>query len=49
MSYNHEIHNFVKEQKKLLDNLRNFKSHISNLVPMKEQELKYYKQFAEFL
>lgn len=32
-----------------MDHLRNFKQHIKLIVPMKEQELQYYKQFAEFL
>ena len=32
-----------------MDHLRGFKSHIQNIVPMKEQELKYYKSFADFL
>ena len=33
----------------LMDYLKNFKEHLHRIVPMKEQELKYYKQFAEFL
>jgi len=39
----------VKEQKQLMDYLKNFKTHIHQIVPMKEQELKYYKQFTDFL
>lgn len=47
--YNGDINEFVKEQKVLMDHLRNFKQHIKQIVPMKEQELLYYKQFADFL
>lgn len=32
-----------------MDYLRSFKGHITSMVPMKEQELRYYKRFAEFL
>ena len=32
-----------------MDHLRNFKGHIKQIVPMKQQELAYYKQFADFL
>ena len=47
--YNQDINDFVKEQKLLMDHLKNFKTHIQHIVPMKEQELKYYKSFADFL
>jgi len=49
VSYNEEISKFLKLQKQLMNHLRQFKAHINNIVPMKEQELKYYKQFADFL
>ena len=32
-----------------MGHLRNFKQHIGAIVPIKEQELLYYKQFSEFL
>ena len=32
-----------------MDQLKNFKQHIKLIVPMKEEELNYYKQFADFL
>jgi len=32
-----------------MEYLKNFKEHIAKIVPMKEQELRYYKQFADFL
>jgi hypothetical protein len=47
--YNQDINDFVKEQKILMGHLKNFKQYIGQIVPMKEAELKYYKQFAEFL
>ena len=47
--YSADITDFVKEQKILLGHLKNFKQYIGAIVPMKEQELKLYRQFAEFL
>jgi hypothetical protein len=47
--FNEEINSFVKSQKQLMGYLRQFKTHVNNIVPMKEQEVKYYKNFAEFL
>jgi hypothetical protein len=41
-----QIQEFLKDQKVLTEQLRSFRSLISSLVPMKEQELKYYKSFA---
>lgn len=32
-----------------MDHLKSFKEHINKIVPMKYQELRYYKQFADFL
>ena len=39
---NTDIHNFVRDQKNLMEYLKNFKQHIGQIVPMKYQELKYY-------
>jgi thiamine phosphate synthase YjbQ (UPF0047 family) len=47
--YTNDINDFVKEQKILMGHLKNFKQYIGQIVPMKESELRYYKQFAEFL
>ena len=47
--YNAEINDFVKEQKIILGHLKNFTRYVNAIVPMKEQELRYYKEFAEFL
>jgi hypothetical protein len=43
------VNEYVKEQKILMDHLKDFKKHIKQIVPMKEAELRYYKQFTEFL
>lgn len=32
-----------------MDHLKEFKKHIKQIVPMKEEEMRYYKQFANFL
>jgi len=32
-----------------MDHLKDFKKHIKQIVPMKEEEMRYYKQFADFL
>ena len=47
--YHANIVEFQKEQQVLMDYLRQFKTHIKQIVPMKQQELTYYRQFADFL
>ena len=47
--YNNDINEFVKEQKALMTHLKNFTKFSQAIVPMKEQELKYYRSFADFL
>lgn len=47
--YNAEINDFVKEQKMHLGHLKNFTKYVNAIVPMKETEMRYYKEFAEFL
>ena len=32
-----------------MDHLKKFKVYVNNIVPLKEQELRYYQQFASFL
>jgi hypothetical protein len=32
-----------------MNHLNKFKTYINNIVPLKEQELRYYKEFASFL
>ena len=46
---NESITKFVKDQKSIINNLKSFKTHIKKIHEMKEQELKYYVKFAEFL
>ena len=41
--YNAEIAEYVKDQKVLMDRLKEFKKHIKEIVPMKEEEMRYYK------
>lgn len=33
----------------MMDHLKNFKQYVHQIVPLKEQELKYYQQFTDFL
>lgn len=40
---------FEKEQTNLMKHLRAFKKNVNYLVPMKEKELTYYGNFANFL
>ena len=47
--YNAEISDFVKEQKTLLGHLKNFTKYVNAIVPMKESEMRYYTEFADFL
>mgnify|MGYP000969822318 CR=1 FL=1 len=43
MKYNEEIGAFIKDQNELMKNLKDFKTYITSIVPMKEKELEYYK------
>lgn len=47
-SYNEIINEFVKDCKELLLILKLFKKQIKMIVPLKEQELGFYKTFVEF-
>lgn len=47
--YQEMIRSFIKEQKIIMNHLNKFKTYINNIVPLKEQELRYYKEFASFL
>jgi hypothetical protein len=49
LQMNESITKFVKDQKSIINNLKSFKTHIKKIHEMKEQELKYYVKFAEFL
>lgn len=47
--YHEIITDFVKDCKDLILQLRQFKKQIKIIVPIKEQELQYYKHFVDFL
>lgn len=44
-----DITGFVADQKALLTHLLNFKKQIKAIIPIREQEMVYYKDFATFL
>lgn len=48
-AYNENISEFVKECKDLIHVLKHFKKQIKVIVPIKEQEVAYYKHFVDFL
>ena len=47
--YNESINEFVRDCRELLDHLKKFKKQIKIIVPIKEQEVQYYKDFVDFL
>lgn len=47
--YNEIVIEFVKDCRELITILKLFKKQIKIIVPIKEQELAYYKHFVEFL
>lgn len=47
--YNEVVNEFVKDCKELILNLKGFKRQIKMIVPLKEQELNFYKHFVDFL
>ena len=46
---NSKINEFVADCKDLLSHLRQFKSSVKDIVPIKEKELQYYSTFTNFL
>lgn len=46
---NNKINEFVADCKDLLSHLRQFKSSVKDIVPIKEKELQYYSTFTNFL
>ena len=49
-SYNDEIINgFIKECSVLMNALSTFRNQMKVIVPMKDQEVLYYKNFVDFL
>ena len=47
--YNESINEFVRDCRELLEHLKKFKKQIKIIVPIKEQEVQYYKDFVDFL
>jgi hypothetical protein len=43
------INDFVRDCKDYTEHLRGFKKHIKVIVPIKEAEVSYYKEFVDFL
>jgi hypothetical protein len=48
-AHNEAINEFVRECKDYLEQLQAFKKHVKAIVPIKEQEVQYYKEFSDFL
>ena len=48
-AHNEGINEFVRECKDYLEQLSIFKKHLKMIVPIKEQEVQYYKDFSDFL
>jgi hypothetical protein len=48
-AYNDQINDFVRDCRDYIENLKGFKKHIKVIVPLKEQEVNYYKEFVDFL
>lgn len=47
--YNEHINDFVKDCRDYLEHLKSFKKHVKVIVPIKEAEVTYYKEFVDFL
>lgn len=47
--YNEQINNFVRDCRDFLEHLQKFKKQVKIIVPIKEQEVQYYKDFIDFL
>lgn len=48
-AHNEAINEFVRECKDYLEQLEAFKKHVKAIVPIKELEVNYYKEFSDFL
>lgn len=47
--YNEQINEFIKDCRDYLEHLKGFKKHVKVIVPIKEAEVTYYKEFVDFL
>jgi sorting nexin-1/2 len=48
-SHNESINDFVRDCRDYLEHLKGFKKHIKVIVPIKEAEVNYYREFVDFL
>ena len=48
-AHNETINDFVRDCRDYLEHLKGFKKHIKTIVPIKEAEVLYYKEFVDFL
>jgi hypothetical protein len=48
-AHNESIHEFVRDCKEYLEQLEAFKHHVKAILPIKEMEVQYYKEFSDFL
>lgn len=48
-AHNEAINDFVRDCRDYLEHLKGFKKHIKVIVPIKEAEVNYYKEFVDFL
>jgi len=48
-NHNDSINDFVRDCREYLEHLKGFKNHVKTIVPIKEAEVTYYQQFADFL
>ena len=48
-SYNEGINDFVRDCRDYLEHLHGFKKHMKMIVPIKEMEVNYYRDFTDFL
>lgn len=43
------INDFIRDCKDYMEHLDGFKKHVKVIVPIKEAEVTYYKEFVDFL
>lgn len=48
-SHNESIMDFVRDCRDYLEQLKGFKKHVKTIVPIKEMEVNYYREFVDFL
>lgn len=48
-NYNEGVNDFVRDCREYLEHLKGFKKHVKVIVPIKEAEVAYYKEFVDFL